>query len=103
MPLEIDGEKKNVSFISYKETIADSPSRSLINNEKNLNDQDYILEFSESEKIDAVYYVDFDEKKVSYWKRFLGFNFKTCCINLGKIIYFMIEIIFSYSIIGRFS
>ncbi|MGE7186242.1 zf-HC2 domain-containing protein [Peribacillus sp. NPDC006672] len=68
MPLEIDGEKKNVSFISYKETIADSPSRSLINNEKNLNEQDYIWEFSESEKIDAVYYVDYDIEKIAAGK-----------------------------------
>ncbi|MFD1777208.1 zf-HC2 domain-containing protein [Fredinandcohnia salidurans] len=68
MPLEIDGERKNVSFISYKQTIADSPSRNLINNEKNLNEQNYIWEFSESEKIDAVYYVDYDEKKVATGK-----------------------------------
>lgn len=60
MTFEIDGEKKNVSFISYKETFAESPSRSLTNIEKNLNEQDYIWEFSESEKIDAVYYVDYD-------------------------------------------
>ncbi|MFJ7367799.1 zf-HC2 domain-containing protein [Peribacillus frigoritolerans] len=68
MPLEIDGEKKNVSFISYKETIADSPSRNLINNEKNLNEQDYIWEFSESEKIDAVYYVDYDVENIAAGK-----------------------------------
>ena len=67
-PLEINGEKKNVSFIYYTKTIADSPSRKLINNEKNLNEQDYIWEFSESEKIDAVYYVDYDEKKVATGK-----------------------------------
>jgi hypothetical protein len=67
-PLEIDGETKNVSFIVYKETIADSPSRNLINNEKNPNEQDYIWEFSESEKIDAVYYVDYDIDKLSKGK-----------------------------------
>ncbi|MFJ7733447.1 zf-HC2 domain-containing protein [Lysinibacillus sp. NPDC097231] len=63
-PMVIDGEKKNVSFIFYTETIADSPSRSLINNEKNLNEQDYIWKFDESEKIDAVYYVDYDVEKI---------------------------------------
>ncbi|QSB09560.1 zf-HC2 domain-containing protein [Lysinibacillus fusiformis] len=63
-PFEIDGEKKNVSFIFYTETIADSPSRSLTNNEKNLNEQDYIWKFDESEKIDAVYYVDYDVEKI---------------------------------------
>lgn len=61
--LEIDGEKKNVSFIFYTKTIADSPSRNLINDEKSLNEQEYIFQLPESEKVDAVYYVDFDVKK----------------------------------------
>ncbi|MEI3604527.1 zf-HC2 domain-containing protein [Pseudogracilibacillus sp. SE30717A] len=65
MPLEINGEKKNVSFIYYTETIADSPTRMLINNEKNLNEQEYIFELPESEKIDAVYYADFDVEKIT--------------------------------------
>lgn len=68
MPLEIDGEIKNVSFISYKKTIADSPSRNLINIEKNPNEQEYIWNFSDSEKIDAVYYVDYDTEKVTAGK-----------------------------------
>ena len=68
MPLEIDGVKKNVSFIAYRETFADSPYRSLINNEKNHIEQDYIWEFSESEKIDAVYYVDYEMEEVSAGK-----------------------------------
>lgn len=63
--LEIDGEKKNVSFIFYTKTFAESPSRSLINNEKNHTKQDYISKLSESEKIDAVYYVDFDAEKIT--------------------------------------
>lgn len=53
-----------MSFIFYTETIADSPSRSLTNYEKNLNEQDYIWKFDESEKIDAVYYVDYDVEKI---------------------------------------
>ena len=65
MPLKIDGKIKNVSFIFYTKTIADSPSRNLINNEKNLNGQEYIFNLTESEKIDAVYYVDFDVEKIS--------------------------------------
>ena len=68
MPLEIDGEIKNVSFISYKKTMADSPSRNLINIEKNPNEQEYIWNFSDSEKIDAVYYVDYDTEKVTAGK-----------------------------------
>ncbi|MFJ7826663.1 zf-HC2 domain-containing protein [Psychrobacillus sp. NPDC096623] len=65
IPLEIDGEKKNVSFIYYTKTFADSPSRNLINDEKSLNEQEYIFQLPESEKVDAVYYVDFDVKKIS--------------------------------------
>ena len=68
MSLEIDGEKKNVSFIHYTKTIADSPSRNLINNEKSFNEQDYIFALPESEKIDAVYYVDFDFGKIAVEK-----------------------------------
>ncbi|MDQ7862045.1 hypothetical protein RCO48_16925 [Peribacillus frigoritolerans] len=52
-------------------------------------------------KIDAVYYVDYDVEKIAAGKDSWDSIFKTCCINLGEIIYFMIEIIFSYSIIGR--
>lgn len=65
MPLEIDGEKKNVSFIFYTKTVVDSPSRNLINNKKSLNEQEYIFELPESEKIDMVYYVDFDVEKIT--------------------------------------
>ncbi|MFF2289527.1 zf-HC2 domain-containing protein [Peribacillus butanolivorans] len=68
MLLEIDGEKKNVSFIFYTQTIAKSPSRNLINNEKNLNEQEYTSAIPESEKIDAVYYVDFDVEKITAGK-----------------------------------
>lgn len=65
LSLEIDGEKKNVSFIFYTKTIADSPARKLINNEKSLNEQEYTFVLPESEKIDAVYYVDFDVEKIA--------------------------------------
>ena len=65
MPLEIDGEKKNVSFIFYTKTVVDSPLSNLINNKKSLNEQEYIFELPESEKIDMVYYVDFDVEKIT--------------------------------------
>ncbi|PPA69405.1 zf-HC2 domain-containing protein [Jeotgalibacillus proteolyticus] len=65
MRLEIDGETRNVSFIYYTKTIADSPSRSLLNREKNDNEQDYSWTFAESEKIDAVYYAEFDVYKIT--------------------------------------
>ncbi|PIC76179.1 hypothetical protein CSV74_12995 [Sporosarcina sp. P19] len=65
LPLEINGNKKNVSFIYYTKTIADSPTRKLINNENSLNEQEYTFNLPESEKIDAVYYVDFDVEKIA--------------------------------------
>jgi len=68
MLLEINGEKRNVSFIFYTKTFSDSPSRNLINNEKGLNEQEYVFNLVESEKIDAVYYVDFDVEKISVGK-----------------------------------
>lgn len=75
MSLEINREKRNVSFIFYTKTIADSPSRNLINNEKGLNEQDYVFNLVESEKMDAVYYVDFDVEKITagkdYWDSIL--------------------------------
>lgn len=74
MPLEIDGVKKNVSFIYYTKTIADSPTRKLIDNQKILNGQEYTFALPESEKIDAVYYVDFDVEKIAEkdsWKSLL--------------------------------
>lgn len=67
MLLEINGEKRNVSFIFYTKTFSDSPSRNLIN-EKGLNEQEYVFNLVESEKIDAVYYVDFDVEKISVGK-----------------------------------
>lgn len=68
MSLEIDGEKRNVSFIYYTKTVAKSPSRNLFNNEKDLNEQEYTFNLIESEKIDAVYYVDFDVEKITAGK-----------------------------------
>lgn len=64
--IEINGEKKNVSFIYFTETIAESPKRDLFNIAKDAK-QNYKGTFSESEKIDAIYYVKFDweEKDMS--------------------------------------
>ena len=54
-----------MSFIFYTKTVVDSPSRNRINNKKSLNEQEYIFELPESEKIDMVYYVDFDVEKIT--------------------------------------
>ncbi|MDX8365534.1 zf-HC2 domain-containing protein [Cytobacillus sp. IB215665] len=63
--LEVDGVKKNVIFIFYTQTIADSPSRKLFNNREN-KEQGYTFTFGldESQDVDAVYYVEYDVKKI---------------------------------------
>ncbi|WP_017471445.1 zf-HC2 domain-containing protein [Amphibacillus jilinensis] len=68
MTFEIDGEKKNVSFIFYTKTMAESPSRNLFNYEKGFNDQEYTFNLVESDTVDAVYYVDFDVEKITAGK-----------------------------------
>lgn len=65
MPLEIEGAIKNVSFIFYTKTIAASPSRNLIDRNKKLNEQHYTWKLADSEKIDAVYYAEYDVKKIT--------------------------------------
>ncbi len=56
-------KKKNISFIYYNKTFADSPTRQLINNGKARNEQDFIFEFPKAEEIDAVYYAEYDVEK----------------------------------------
>ncbi|PYF08374.1 zf-HC2 domain-containing protein [Ureibacillus chungkukjangi] len=60
----VDGEKKNVSFIYYTKTIAHSPTRNLLDENNGQDEYDYIFGLPESEKIDAVYYVEFDANEV---------------------------------------
>lgn len=71
MKLQIDGETKKVSFIYYTKTIADSPTRNLINDEKMPNGQGYLFELPEGNKTDAVYYAEYDTVKsvvgTDYW------------------------------------
>jgi len=65
MLLEVDGERKNVSFIFYTKTMTDGPSRNLINTEKFSAENGYASNIVESEKVDAVYYADFDTRKIT--------------------------------------
>lgn len=62
-PLEINGEEC-LFYLLYKNNCRFSFNK-LINNEKSFNEQEYISELPESEKINAVYYVDFDVVKIS--------------------------------------
>lgn len=63
MLLEVDGERKNIRFIFYTKTMTDGPSRNLIDTEKISVDTGYASNIVESEKVDAVYYANFDTKK----------------------------------------
>ncbi|GAA0294932.1 hypothetical protein GGQ92_000703 [Gracilibacillus halotolerans] len=63
--LEVKGEKKNIIFIYYTKTIVDSPTRNIFNTENHQVEDEYISVLPESEKTDAVYYVDYDNKKVT--------------------------------------
>ncbi|MGE7094314.1 zf-HC2 domain-containing protein [Lysinibacillus sp. NPDC048646] len=58
--LNINGEEKNVSFIQYTKTMANSPTREHFKNNSVRNEQQFISEFPESEEIDAIYYVNGD-------------------------------------------
>lgn len=64
MGFEIDGERKIVSVIYYTKTIADSPSRKLIDDEKRLEQEDTFV-LPESGNNDAVYYVEYDPEELT--------------------------------------
>ena len=57
IPINIDGEVRNVSLIYFTQTLAESPSSNFFNNS---NETETLYKFKESEQIDAIYYVDFD-------------------------------------------
>lgn len=68
MTLNIDGQQKNVSFIYYTQTIAESPERSFLTREKNDSEQWRTSAFTDSEKIDAIYYGAYDVEKITSGK-----------------------------------
>ena len=70
--VEVNGEQKQICFLFYKKTFADSPSRNLINDEQTA--YEYVFQLPESESVDAVYYVEIDtgfniRKTEDYWKK----------------------------------
>ncbi|WP_236634868.1 hypothetical protein [Alteribacter lacisalsi] len=68
MSLEVDGEQKNVSFIYYTKTAADSPSRNLLNSENRLIGEEYIFPFADSGIVEAVYYAEFNTEDITAGK-----------------------------------
>lgn len=62
MSIEIDGVTKNVSFVYFTETVADSPTRNLINPDKQT--EGYKISLPDSRSVDEVYYEKFDLEKI---------------------------------------
>lgn len=62
--LKIDGKEKNVIFLYYTETIANSPSKRLINRKENRDERDFIFLLGNKENVDAIYYVESDTRKI---------------------------------------
>lgn len=59
--MNINGEEKNVSFVFYEQSFANSPTRTNLRTDVTSEGDHFTL--PESEKIDAVYYGEFDEKE----------------------------------------
>lgn len=62
--LKIEGEEKDVIFLYYTETIANSPSRELINRKEKRDERDFIFHLDKKENLDAIYYVEFNSRKI---------------------------------------
>lgn len=62
MEVEIDGKMKNISLIYFNQTIANSPSRNLLQEDKTSGTEKFTL--PDSQNVDAVYYGEFDLEKV---------------------------------------
>jgi hypothetical protein len=62
--MEIEGKEKNIIFLYYTETIANSPSKKLINRKENRDERDFIFTLDKKENVDAIYYVEFDMKDI---------------------------------------
>ena len=59
--MNINGEERNVSFVFYEKSFANSPTRTNLRTDVPSEGDQFTL--SESEKIDAVYYGEFDAKE----------------------------------------
>ena len=62
--IEIDGKEKNVIFLYYTETIANSHTRKLINGKEIRDERNFIFPLDSIENVDAIYYVEFDTRKI---------------------------------------
>lgn len=62
--LEIDGKEKNVIFLYYTETLAQSHKRKLINQRENRDEREFIFPLDKKENVDAIYYAEFDIREI---------------------------------------
>lgn len=62
MTLEIDGKEKNVIFLYYTETVAESHTKNLINPKEKRNEDNFIFQLDKEKNVDAIYYGKYDAK-----------------------------------------
>jgi len=62
LEVEIDGEMKKISLIYFNQTIANSPTRNLLQEDETRGTEKFTL--PDSQNVDAVYYGEFDLEKV---------------------------------------
>lgn len=69
--LEVNGKEKQVIFLYYTKTIANSPTKKTFSNGEERHEQDLIFPLDKEEEVDAIYYADYNIKKVmkneNYW------------------------------------
>lgn len=62
--IEIDGEIKQVAFIYYTKTIADTYALNWFERDKTRNEEEFMFQLDNKQNIDAVYYAKFDSVKI---------------------------------------
>lgn len=73
--LEVNGAEKQVIFLYYTKTIANSPTKKIFSHEQERHERDFIFPLDKDEKVDAIYYADYDIEKIikneNYWNEVL--------------------------------
>lgn len=62
--VQTDGQEKNIVFLHYTETIAESHSKKLFQKESAWDEGDFIFPLNQEAEVDAVYYADVDVREV---------------------------------------
>lgn len=62
--VEIDGQQKRIIFLHYTETIAESHSKKLFQDDETQDEGDVIFPLNQETEVDAIYYADFDVREI---------------------------------------